>query len=247
MSNLRQLHTYAMIYATDNQNFCLPANNIRSRWEAGDWYGILTRTYFRAKMTGANGDYLYGAAAFAEINRTSLGPFLYCPANTRPEYDPAAGLGRDGASKTPIPFMYIYNRGFGDFDKLGGIASPTPTELVQYGMKKRNQVPGSVFVAADMAPWLPNNRGANNYRFVTFAREVNPLDGSWGSVGGYVGSPHGTKDAPRANVLLFNGAVLTVDQKKFNDLPNRYLVDARDWGQGAPNRRITAVTEHRLD
>ncbi len=240
MSNLRQIYTYATIYATDNQGWCLPANMLKSRWEAGDWYGILARLYFKANLA-SNGSYLYGAAAFNEIDKTALGPFLYCPANNRATYDATAGLNTEGLTVTPLRYTYTYNRGFGDYDK-----DSTQTN-VQYTCKKRVQIPGAVFMAADVAGWLPNNRGSNNYRFVTFAREVNPLDSSWATVGGYVGTPHGSKATPLCNVLLSSGEVLSVDLKRYNLVPNKYTIDARDWALQSTTRKIDKYVVHSLN
>ena len=104
-----------------------------------------------------------------------------------------------------------------------------------------------MFMAADMAGFLPNNRGANTFRFITFAREVNPLDSAWAGSGGYVGAPHGTQQAPRTNVLLVDGSVLTINQKTYNDIPNKWLIDARDWAWDATNRRVTRYTQHTLN
>jgi hypothetical protein len=108
-------------------------------------------------------------------------------------------------------------------------------------------IPGSVVMAADMSEWLPNGRGANTYRFFTFVRECDPLDSSWLTKGGYIGSPHGSKTKPTVNVLLFNGAVVNCDQKKFHDVPNKYLFDTRDWAQNSSTRKITKITPHSLN
>ncbi len=257
MSNMRQLHTYLAMYQNDYRGWCMPANHDASSWEMGDWYGIMARLYFKAQGSDATGKLLKGKAGFDAIENTKLAPFLMCPANSRPPYDPAAGLGADGAANSPIKWTYTYNRGFGDLYKLKGLpAAPTPTELVQYGLKRATEVPGSVFVMADMAAWLPNGRGANNYRFVTFAREVNPLDAAWAASGGYVSSPHGIKKTATSkgpgpntyvNVLLFGGEVITCNQLKFNDLPNKYLIDARDWARAATARKANKDTQHTLN
>src|SRR5688500_11292016 len=246
MSNLRQLHHYVHLYSTENNGYVLPCNMMRSRWEAGDWSGILARLYFEANRgSTGNPPALAGAAAIREVDQTGLAPFLNCPAHAFAPYDPTIGYHTIGASATPIKWMYTYNRGMGDWDRF--ITTPgAPLDYVQYGIKKRSQIPGSVLVAADMAGWLPSGRGANTFRFFMFAREVNPLDSSWPTAGGYVGSPHGIPSAPRANVLLHDGSVLTIDQKRFNILPNRWMIDARDWAFDAPNRKVTRQTQHSL-
>jgi len=248
-SNLRQLHHFATLYSTENSNWMLPCNMYRSRWEAGDWYGILARLYFKANLAATTGTspYLAGAAAIREIEKTGLAPFLNCPANAFAPWDPTVGYHTTGQGATPIKWMYTYNRGLGDWDRWAGTAVPTALDRVQYYPKKRNQIPGAVLMAADMAGFLPNGRGANTFRFFTFAREVNPLDSAWAASGGYVGSPHGTTQAPRTNVLLIDGSVLTINQKTFNDIPNRWLIDARDWVQDAPNRKITRTVQHALN
>ncbi|MFT3787372.1 MAG: type II secretion system protein [Tepidisphaeraceae bacterium] len=251
MSNLRQINIYLNIYANENGGWCLPANNLQNNWESGDWSGILARSYFKAKMTDANGNWLKGSAGVAAIGSSGLGPFLKCPSTERPPYNPNTGINSTGMSDTPFKWTYTYNRGFGDIDKLQGMigdGSYDPiTTPVQYGMKKRTQIPRGVLVMADMASWLPNNRGANNFRFFTFSREINPLDGSWATSGGYLGMPHGTQKVPLSNVLLFSGEVLTVNPKKFNDLPNKYFIDAREWAANSRTRRVTSQDQHRLN
>jgi len=259
MSNMRQLHTYLAMYQIDYRGWCLPANHDSSSWEMGDWYGIIARLYFKSASGDSTGNTLKGQAGIDAIGKTKLAAFLTCPANSRPPYDSTASLGKDGLSSTPIQWMYTYNRGFGDLYKLVGIAAiapPTPTEILQYSPKKASEVPGSVFVMADMAAWLPNNRGANSYRFVTFAREVNPLDPAWATSGGYVSSPHGMKKPTSSagpgpntyvNVLLFSGAVITCNQLKFNDVPNKYLIDARDWARASTSRKTNKDTQHTLN
>ena len=247
-SNLRQLHHFTVLYSTENNNWMLPANMFKQRWEAGDWYGIMARIYFKANLSSpGNPPMIAGAAAIREIEKTNLAPFLTCPANAFAPWDPNVGYHATGQGATPIKWMYTYNRGMGDWDKWSGLAAPTPTERVQYFMKKRNQIPGAVFLAGDMAGFLPNSRGANTFRFVTFAREVNPLDSAWPASGGYVGSPHGTLAAPRTNVLLVDGSVLNINQKTFNDIPNKWLIDARDWAPDAINRKVHRNTQHTLN
>ena len=247
MSNLRQLHHYSVLYSTENNNWVLPCNMMRSRWEVGDWYGIMARVYFKANMTNASGAYLFGRAAIEEIDKTGLAPFLNCPANAFAPWDPSVGYHTTGQGATPIKWMYTYNRGFGDWDKFSPIAAPTQQDKVQYFLKKRNQVPPNVLVAADMAGFLPNGRGANTQRFFMFAREVNPLDSGWATVGGYIGQPHGTQQAPTTNVLLFDGSVLNIALKKFNEVPNKWLIDARDWAQDSASRKITRQMPHALN
>src|SRR5262245_54474495 len=139
-SNLRQLGYYSQIYSNDFGNWCLPANMMRSNWEAGDWPGILARQYFKAQMSDpASGGYLKGAAGIAALVATGIWPFLNCPATERPPYDPTAGLGQEGLSATPIKWTYTYNRGFGDWDK--GESDSPPHSNVQFTFRKRNQVP----------------------------------------------------------------------------------------------------------
>jgi prepilin-type N-terminal cleavage/methylation domain-containing protein len=245
MSNLRQLGSYEALYVTDNNGWCLPANMMVNNWESGDWYGILARKYFKAPMTDASGALVKSAAGIRALEQTGLAPLLLCPSVEMP-YSATAPLGKDGQSTTPIKWSYTYNRGFGDWDK-GEIDSPTPHSNLQYLPKKAVNIPGSVLVAADLAAWLPNNRGANTYRFFTFAREVDPLDTSYPDKGGYVGSPHGSKAKPTTNVLLFNGAVINCEQKKFHDIPNKYLIDPRDWAQNSSSRKISKNTQHSLN
>lgn len=249
MSNMRQLHTYLAIYENEYKGYMLPGNNnVVSRWEACDWYGTLARLYFKADLVNpANGDYLTGVAAMNAIEATSVDDFLRCPSTVMPEYNAAASWHVEGQSTTRVKWNYMYNRSFGDLNKLATYAVPTNAQLAQYAIKKRSGTPGTVFVMADIAPFLPNGRGAIPYRFVTFAREVNPLDASWSTVGGYIGTPHGTKANPRTNVLLVDGQVLTIDLKKFNNLPNRYLVDGRDWWDGSTTRKIDKQTQHTLN
>lgn len=249
MSNLRQLHTYAIMYSNDHQNAALPANAIRGSWESGDWYGTIARLYFGAQMNTSTGGWLKGAAGFDEIERTGLAKFLRCPANELAPYNPAIGINTTGQSETPLKFMYIYNRGLGDFHEYEGrrLANNLGTTgEAQFGLKKRNQVPASVVMMADKGAYLTGGRGANNYRFFSFAREVNPLDGSWLTHGGYVGAPHGSPEQYRTNVLLFGGEVLTIDQRSFNEVPNRHFLDARDWAHTSSSRKVDSKTEHRL-
>ena len=249
MSNMRQLHTYLTIYENEYRGYMLPGNsNVVSRWEACDWYGTLARLYFKADLVNpANGDYLTGLAAMNAIEASSLDDFLRCPSTVMPQYDPAAAWHLEYQSTTRVKWNYIYNRSFGDLNKLSTYASPTNAQLAQYAIKKRSSVPPSVFVMSDIAPFLPNGRGAMPYRFVTFAREVNPLDASWSTVGGYAGTPHGTKQDPRANILLVDGQVIQVDIRKFNNLPNRYLVDGRDWWDGSATKKVNTKTQHTLN
>src|SRR4051812_1039638 len=134
MSNLRQLGSYEALYVTDYKGWCLPANMMKSRWEAGDWYGILARQYFKANLDDGNGSYLYGAAGIQAIEKTGLGPLLLCPAVERAPYDAAASLGKEGQSSTPIRWSYTYNRGFGDWDK--GEADTPPHSNVQFTFRK---------------------------------------------------------------------------------------------------------------
>src|SRR5688572_30382703 len=151
-SNLRQLHHFTVLYSTENNNWMLPANMFKQRWEAGDWYGIMARIYFRANLSSpGNPPMIAGAAAIREIEKTNLAPFLNCPANTFAPWDPTVGYHTTGQGATPIKWMYTYNRGFGDWDKFSAIAAPTQQDKVQYFLKKRNQVPPNVLVAADMA------------------------------------------------------------------------------------------------
>lgn len=248
ISNLRQISTYAQLYSNDFNGWALPGNMYQTRWEAGDWYGILARVYFRADMSSGS-SYLYGASAFDVMDKTALANFMYCPANPRPPYNSAAGLNTTGAAETPLKFSYIYNQGFGNWDKLAPLlaaGTATVNDIGQYGPKKRSSIPRCVLMAADMASYLPNNRGACNQRFLTFAREVNILDSAWAASGGYVGQPHGTRDKPRCNVLLNDGEVLSVDLKRFNVVPNKYLVDSRDWAPTYPAHKIDNKTEHTL-
>ncbi len=256
MSNLRQIHTYIVMYQNDHRGWCLPANNYRSNWEMGDWYGIIMRLYFKANGDNGSGGLVKGKDAFTILEKTQFSKFLLCPANSRPPYNYAAGLGSDGLSESPIKWTYTFNRGFGDWDKIQQYTPPSAEQVVQYRMKRATEVPDSVFVMADMAAWLPNGRGANNYRFVTFAREVNPLDGAFAASGGYVNSPHGVKKNPSnkgpgpntyVNVLLYGGQVITCDQRKFNVVPNKYLIDARDWVRDWPNHKVDKKTQHKLN
>jgi prepilin-type N-terminal cleavage/methylation domain-containing protein len=248
MSNMRQVYTYTALYTNDYNGYILPANSIRSRWEAGDWYGTLARLYFKANVSDAAGtDYLYGSAAIQAIEATSLDEFLSCPSTVMPPYNPAIGYHTTLQSETPIKWSYIYNRNLGDWDRWAGTASPTVDDRAQYALKKRVNVPPGVLMLADIRPFLPNNRGANTFRFFTLAREVNPLDGAWAASGGYIGTPHGNRDNPRTNVLLASGEVLTIDLKRFNNLPNRYLINGRDWAETAATRRVDNKTQHTLN
>jgi prepilin-type N-terminal cleavage/methylation domain-containing protein len=247
MSNMRQLHTFTMLYAHDNANYMLPANGIQSRWEAGDWYGILARLYFKANLANSSGAWLYGAAAIQEIERTSLDNFLSCPSTQMPNWNPAIGYHTTGQQETPVKWSYIYNRNLGDWDRFGPLTAPTADDKSQYALKKRNVVPAGVLVMADINPFLPNNRGANTFRFFTLAREVNPLDSAWATSGGYVGSPHGGPQGGKTNVLLAGGEVLTIHLKTFNLTPNRYFINGRDWADTATTRRVTKQTQHNLN
>ena len=137
-SNLRQLHHYAHLYSPENNGYVLPCNMMRSRWEAGDWYGILARLYFKANLSGpGTPPYLSGANAIREIEKTGLAPFLNCPANNFAPYDPTVSYHTLGASATPIKWMYTYNRGMGDWDRfITTAAAPltvTLNPLTSYG------------------------------------------------------------------------------------------------------------------
>ena len=243
MSNLRQLGSYEAMYVTDNHGWCLPANMLAHNWESGDWYGILARVYMKAPMLDASGNYLKGAAGIDAVSKTAIAAMLQCPATEMP-YNPSASLGTEGQATTPIKWSYTYNRGFGDWDK--GEADVPPHSNLQYLPKKAVNIPSCVLVAADMSAYLPNGRGANSFRFFTFAREVDPLDASYLTKGGYVGTPHGSKTHPTCNVLLFDGSVVNCDQKKFHDKPNIYTIDTRDWAQDSPTRKINKHTETTL-
>ncbi len=245
MSNQRQMHTYLMLYANDYKNYVLPFNTIRSRWEAGDWYGTIARLYFKANLANAAGtDWIWGAAAISAIEATSVDEFLTCPSTVMPSYNPAIGYHSTGQSETPVKWSYIYNRNLGDWDRWAGFAAPTTDNRSEAALKKRTAVPPGVIVMADINPFLPNGRGANTFRGFTLVREVNPLDGAWTASGGYIGTPHGNKDVRKTNVLLFSGEVLTIDLRSVNQLPNRYFINGRDWAEGATNRRVDNKTQH---
>lgn len=249
MSNLRQLHTYVALYSNDFRGWALPANMVKSRWEAGDWYGIIARQYFKANMTNATGGFLSGAAALKAMEPTQMPKLLTCPSIKMAPYNSAVGYHTTGQVETPLQWTYIYNRGFGDWDKLTGVAAwpnPTATDLAQYGQKKVSGVPASVLMLVDINPFLPNNRGANTFRFFTFAREINPLDGSWAASGGYAGAPHGGNQK-LTNVLLFGGSVMTIKLEKFNDVPNKYFLDARDWAQVSTTKKVSMSDQNTLN
>lgn len=248
MSNMRQLYNYMALYTNDYKDYVLPANSIRLRWEAGDWYGTIARLYFKANLANTAGtDWLYGRPAIEAIEATSLDEFLSCPSTQMPPYNPAIGYHTTGQSETPIKWSYIYNRNLGDWDRWSATASPTADDRAQYALKKRVNVPPGVLVLADVRPFLPSNRGAITFRFFTLVREVNPLDSAWASLGGFVGTPHGTKDNPRTNVLLMSGEVLTIDLRKFNEVPNRNLINGRQWAETATNRVVDNKTQHTLN
>ncbi|MDB5325293.1 MAG: hypothetical protein JWM57_862 [Phycisphaerales bacterium] len=242
MSNLRQIGNYAAMYSAENRNYWLPAHGLskaENRWEAGDWPGLIARLYYKAQLQGTGNSggsaWLSGAPAMTKLYQVGIDKLMTCPSNTRPEYDPAAPLGNSTPSmKTSIPWMYIYNRALGDYLQMSDPAfpstsSPVGDQRAQYCLKKRNTVPGYVFVAADMAPYLPTGN-ANNARFITFAREVNPLDSAWATSGGYVNAPHGGSKANKTtNVLLADGSVVNVDQNRFNDSVNKLTIDGRNW------------------
>ena len=72
MSNMRQMHTYMMLYANDYNNYALPGNAVKSRWEASDWYGVLARLYFKANLNNAAGtDFTWGPTAISAIEATT--------------------------------------------------------------------------------------------------------------------------------------------------------------------------------
>lgn len=246
MSNMRQLHTYSMMYSNDYNGYVLPFNAVYRHWEAGDWYGVMARLYFKAKLDDTGGGFLKGAAAIREIEASGIAEFLICPSTMMPPYNPDVGYHTTFASETPVKWSYIYNRNLGDWDKLAGDTDVTVDEHAQWDLKKRTQVPGSVLVMADMRPFLPDGRGANTYRGFSLVREVDPLDGAWAASGGYVGQPHGSKDKPRTNVLLHSGEVLTINLEKFHDTPNKYFINGRDWAHNAASRRVDRNTAHTL-
>lgn len=154
-------------------------------------------------------------------------------------YDPNVAYHSTGQSATPIKWTYIYNRNFGDIDKLASIASPTTDDYSQNALKKRASVPPRVLGLTEVQPYLSNGRGVNMFRFVTLVREVDPLDASWATVGGFVSSPHGTRTHPRSNLLLADGSIQTVDRRAIHPAPNVYMINGRDWAEGATNRKVT--------
>jgi len=234
MSNLRELYTFTQLYATDNRDYWMPANAVNGYWEAGDWYGQLARYYFKADLSnGAN--WATGSTALSRINSSSMINLLACPSNTRPTYDPTVSVGSTTSSATSMLWTYIYNRNLGDLTKFMSTTGDA-TARSQYGLKKRINVPPFVLVAADMSAVLPTGY-ANNARFFTFTREVNPLDGSYPTLGGYVAAVHGAKSNPTINVLLADGEVVNCYQKMFNNVPNRYSIDGRDWYMESPSRQ----------
>ncbi len=230
MSNMRQLHTYTMLYANEYKNYALPANQ-DANWEQSDWYGVIARLYFKAVMVDKNGKDLKGAPAIAAIEKTGLAKMLECPSITMPPYNSAIGWNKTNQSETPVRWTYLYNVGFGRVDNNAGL---TQDDIAAYGFKKRNTIPAGVLVLTDINPYLPNGRGAITYRFFSWEREINPLHSEWLTKGGYAGAPHGISSAPRTNVLLFDGSVKTIDLKQYNKVPNKYLIDSRDWARN-PN------------
>src|SRR4029079_12713095 len=86
MNNMRQLHTYTMLYANEYQNYAMPGGVLKSSYEAGDWVGMMARLAFKAALSSGNG-WKSGKAAFDEIAKTGLVKFLDCPATTMPPYN----------------------------------------------------------------------------------------------------------------------------------------------------------------
>jgi prepilin-type N-terminal cleavage/methylation domain-containing protein/prepilin-type processing-associated H-X9-DG protein len=222
-SNLRQLHTYYTMYASEFR-YVLPCNNNKTYWEYGDWYGIVARLYMKAKLVNASGTTpLYGQAAADELNNNAVTKLFDCPTTPR----------TDNATKANLD--YTYNRNLG-FDRK--LPAATPADLVMYGLKRTSQVPRNVLVAADRRPFYRPAAGpvvAGSTDFV-FAREINPLD-PWSITNGgtYVGNPHGSKTAneldKKGNFLFADGRVVLLDLRTFGFAPNMDTVDARGWSK----------------
>lgn len=246
MSNLRQIAIYEQMYINDFHGYVLPGNMGSVSWEWGDWYGVLARTYFRAQMDKADGSPLSGKAAFDAIDQTPLAKFLTCPSIEMPAYDPTLATNASNPGATRLRWTYLYNGGFGVWSSVAG--STSQDTIAEYGLKKRAQIPGSIVTMVDIAPYLPNGRGANNSRsWFHYARDINPGDSGWAASGGLAGDPHGDKNKRKANVLLLNGSVLTIPLLQLNVVPNKYLIDSRDWAQYPSTSRrrpeITTKTE----
>jgi prepilin-type N-terminal cleavage/methylation domain-containing protein len=236
MSNLRQVYTYSALYSNQFNGYLLPLNHGKP-WESNDWYALIARLYFKTDLYNANGTFLSKAPAFRALEQSGVSKFLQCPSIEMP-WDPNVTINATGQMGTPIKWTYTYQRGFGDWDKLSGYNPVTSGNLIQYGNKKRNQVPSSVLMAADIAPYWPNGRGANTIRFIQNVKDVDPLDSVWASQGGYVGQPHGGPKTPKTNVLLVGGEVLTINLASFHQKPNTYLIDAVQWHQSSGGKKL---------
>lgn len=246
MSNMRQIAIYQQMYSNDFKGYLLPGNMGSVSWEWGDWYGVLARTYFRAQMDNPNGSPMTGKAAYDAIDKTPLSAFLNCPSTQMPEYNPSLATNAAAQNDSRLKWTYLYNGGFGLWSSVAG--STNVDTIAEYGLKKRNQVPSSIVTMVDIAPYLPNGRGANNSRsWFHYARDINPGDSGWAASGGLAGEPHGDKSKKRANVLLLNGSVMTIPLVQLNVVPNKYLIDSRDWAQNPSGSRrrpeITTKTE----
>lgn len=247
LSNLRQMHHYLLIYQNDFRGYALPMNVIRDNWEAGDWYGIIARLYFKANFDNGSGGLKIGAAGIRAIEESGFSKFLECPSTIMPPYNPGISWTASGVqSETPVRWSYIYNQNLGSWYKYSGTPGASADTISQFGFKKAINVPPAVIVMADINPFLPNGRGATLARSFLLVREVNPLDGAWATLGGLVGSPHGKPGEYKTNVLLFGGEAMTIDLRKFNDLPNRNLINGRQWATTATNRVADNSTQHTL-
>jgi prepilin-type N-terminal cleavage/methylation domain-containing protein/prepilin-type processing-associated H-X9-DG protein len=222
-SNLRQIYMFVSMYSAENQGYMMPANMYVGRWEYGDWYGIIARQYFHVNMADAAGNPLSGTTAWNKIVGTAAMNFLDCPTIERP----------DGK------FEYLYNSAMGNWDKWSSATTgtfdpnasgrPANWNLIQYSLKKRNQVPNNVLLAGDMALYKPS--GAPNWcgsvRFFTFQREVDASNAGNYATYATLGMPHNR--GTRGNMLFADGRVLLMDLKLFGQKPNSLTIQPENW------------------
>jgi prepilin-type N-terminal cleavage/methylation domain-containing protein/prepilin-type processing-associated H-X9-DG protein len=150
-SNLRQLHTGLMLYAHENNGFCLPSLASESSSGGGNlrdyrWWGMeMLGRVFRVDKFGPETN------ATREEAAKRLFRYLDCPSNDR-------------QADTLVRPDYTYNSNLGDVRAYTGMR---PTNE-QY--KKRTHVPANVLVALDGKYIMTDN----DDRFLTLNDLIGP-------------------------------------------------------------------------